>query len=149
MCKQVWRGSFCPRLANDERKDETMGQVVSIHEYQQLRQNRFKRKIFRAFPWQEVRGEYETSLRPLIAPQTKRQQLIIYEAFVRLLYESFSLGLQKKKSALQECDRLAVQAMREFGLHRSLNGWTCSSLLLLFTTLSKQWIQKANQTIIQ
>jgi hypothetical protein len=126
-----------------------MGQVVSIHQYQQLKQNRIKRKIFRAFPWQEVRGEYETSLRPLIEPHTQRQQLIIYEAFVRLLYESFSLGLQRGKTAFQECDRLAVQSMREFGLDRSLNGWTCLSLLLLFTTLSKQWIQKANQTIWQ
>lgn len=146
MCKQVWRGAFCPRIAIDERKDETMGQVVSIHNYQLQKQNRLKRKIFRIFPWQEVRGEYEASLRPLIEPQSKRQQLIIYEAFVRLLYESFSLGIQKRQQAFQECERLAVKTMREFGLDRSLNGWTCTSLMLLFTTLSKQWIQKAKET---
>lgn len=126
-----------------------MGQVFSIQYYQQLKESRLKRKIFRSFPWQEVRGEYERSLRPLIEPQAKRQQLIVYEAFVRLLYESFSLGFQRGREALQECERLAVRAMREFGLHRSLNGWTCTSLLLLFTTLSKQWVQKANQTIWQ
>lgn len=129
-----------------------MGQLIYLESYQLAQAEKAKRKIFRAFPWEEVKSEYEFYFEPIIRFWSDQRRLIIYEAFTRLIYEAFSLGYKEKKGNSDIIDyekkyssqfeALIQQIMQDFGIHQWLNDWKCESITILFEHLTKQWFVK-------